>query len=349
MATGLNRGRLTVTGRATPLSACTAPESRSVLSDRRSLRRSLAVWYRSSGSFARQWPTMRARSRGSSFLRSVTDRRRVLDDRGEQRHLRVALERAIADSHLVQHHAQREHVAARVDGLALGLLGRHVGGGAHDAARAREVGGRHRHAHGGLLVLRQLRQAEVQHLDAPVAGDHHVHRLQIAVRDPSLMRRAHGVGEGDGKGQDLVERQPAGRDVCRQRVAVHQLERQEEDAVGFLDRVDGDDVGVVQGGDRPGLALEALPPVAVRGEFRRQDFQRDPASELRVVGEKDLAHAAFAQPFEDAVVPECGADHRFLGVKRRHAGQTGLRRVEMVSQLAQPGLTSPVGRSRARR
>ena len=74
IATGLNRGRLTVTGRATPLSACTAPESRSVLSDRRSLRRSLAVWYRSSGSFARQRPTMRPMSRGNSRLRSVSNR-----------------------------------------------------------------------------------------------------------------------------------------------------------------------------------------------------------------------------------------------------------------------------------
>ncbi len=49
-----------------------SPLSLSSLSALRSFRRSLAVWYRSSGSFTRECLMMRPSSRGSSGLRSLT-------------------------------------------------------------------------------------------------------------------------------------------------------------------------------------------------------------------------------------------------------------------------------------
>ena len=43
----------------------------------------------------------------------------------------------------------------------------------------------------------------------------------------------------------------------------HQLHRQERDTIGLFDRVNGDDVRVIEGGDSPGLALEARAALGV--------------------------------------------------------------------------------------
>ena len=53
-----------------------------------------------------------------------------------------AIERGPSGEHLVHHHAEREEVAAMVDGVGFGqhLLGRHVAGRADQLARAAEGG-----------------------------------------------------------------------------------------------------------------------------------------------------------------------------------------------------------------
>ena len=82
---------------------------------------------------------------------------------------------------------------------ALGLLGRDVGGRAHDLAGLRE-----RHA------LGRAGDAEVGHLDPAVGGDEEVGGLHVAVHDPGGVRDA----EGDGRlgeqvlGDGGVERGP---------------------------------------------------------------------------------------------------------------------------------------------
>ena len=64
-------------------------------------------------------------------------------------------------------------------------------------------------------------------------------------------------------------RQPALGDEPVERLALDELHGQEVDAVGFLDRVDGDDAGVVERGERLRLALEALEPLRARAPSRR--------------------------------------------------------------------------------
>ena len=63
----------------------------------------------------------------------------------------------------------------------------------------------------------------------------------------------------------------------------------------FLKAVDGADVRVIQRGQRSGFALKSRPPLRVRREGLRQDFDSDIASELRIARAIDLAHAAYAQ------------------------------------------------------
>ena len=77
------------------------------------------------------------------------------------------------------------------------------------------------------------------------------------------MRRADCVGERDGIREQPIERQSARRNQRVERSPFDELQGQERNAVRFLDRVDGDDVGVIEGGDRARLALEPLTAVRV--------------------------------------------------------------------------------------
>ena len=144
-------------------------------------------------------------------------------------------------------------------------------------------------------VLRLLlRQAEVEHLDAPVVADHHVGRLEVAVRDAPVVCRAYRISERNTDLEQLVERHPALRDALRKRPAVHQLHREKEHALVLLDRVDRDDTWVVESGDGARFAFEAGAAIGVVGGIVRQDLERHLASELRVLSKVHLAHAAGA-------------------------------------------------------
>ena len=78
-----------------------------------------------------------------------------------------------------------------IHGKSAHLLGGHVADGAEHDTRLRRR--RHRggcaHRRERRLILGQLRQSEVENLDAIVPGDEHVFRLEIAMRDPFFVRR----------------------------------------------------------------------------------------------------------------------------------------------------------------
>ena len=143
---------------------------------------------------------MRSRSAGAS-ARTLRERwRRVAQDRRADHARRRALERAPSGRELVEHDAEREHVGAAVDGLAAHLLRRHVGHRAHDLTGSRE---RPRHGLGLRCQRRvetgvrrfELREPEVEHLHAPVARQHHVRGLDVAVHHALLVRRRQRLGD----------------------------------------------------------------------------------------------------------------------------------------------------------
>ncbi len=70
---------------------------------------------------------------------------------------------------------------------------------------------------------------------------------------------------------------------------------------------------MVEGGQRLGLALEAVQPLGVRGQLGRQQLERHLPLEPRVLGAIDLTHAARAELLEDAVVAQGAARHETSG------------------------------------
>ena len=124
--------------------------------------------------------------------------------------------------------------------------------------------------------------------------------------DPLVVRRGQRVGHRHGQFEDAVERQPLLTDDGGERPAADSFHHEEARGAGLFDGVHGDDAGVVQGGDRPGLVLEPGEAAGVGGQVRRQDLDGDVAAEARVVGEVHLAHAPRAELAADLVGTESG-------------------------------------------
>ena len=87
----------------------------------------------------------------------------------------------------------------------------------------------------------------------PGLGEHNVAGLQIAVDDALLVRLLQRAGDLPGVAERLFQGERALFQPGRDRLPFHQLHHQ---VVG-PDVVKDTDIGVVQGRNRPGLALEA--------------------------------------------------------------------------------------------
>lgn len=98
-------------------------------------------------------------------------------------------------------------------------------------------------------------------------------------------------------------------DGARTVAAVHVLHHQEVLAASFVGIVGSDDIGMLQLGGSPHFTLEAFNGSRVVVDVGRQHLQGDQALHASMLGLKDLAHAAGANPVKDYVLPE----HKRLG------------------------------------
>jgi len=81
-----------------------------------------------------------------------------------------------------------------------------------------------------------------------------------------------------------------------------ELHRDEMAAVGIVDVVDRDDVGMVEGGGGAGLLDEALPALGPLKGLRAEDFESDLAPEAGAFSEGNDPHAAFTELVKDLIV-----------------------------------------------
>ena len=171
-------------------------------------------------------------------------------------------------------------------------------------ARRRRIGG-------------ELGEAEVEYFETAVGGEHDVGGLEVAVHDAARVGGRHRVGERDGDVEEGRAIDLAVGEDCDQRAALDQLHGEEVSAGIFLDRVDGDDAGVVERGQRLRFAAEALEALWAGLDLGRQHLECNATQEPRVERRVDLAHTALAQERFDRVGAEPGAEpevHRCGGI-----------------------------------
>ena len=147
-----------------------------------------------------------------------------------------------------------------IDGLAAGLLGRHVLQRPQEVADLRPR--RERRIVSGDL---DLGEPEVEHFEPAAIGDHHVAGLQVAVHDARPVRDAQGLGNLPRPVQRLGDGHRAAGDGLTQCAALHQLHNEHVGALVLEDVVDRDDVRVVQRGCGACLPQEEPPAAFVSG------------------------------------------------------------------------------------
>ena len=204
-----------------------------------------------------------------------------------------------------------------VDGAALRLLGRHVRDRAQHSAFAGLQGARGRAA--VLLGHRELGQAEVEDLGAPVRGHQDVFGLEVAMHDPLLVRGGQRVRHLRADRQQPSGGEGALREQRAHGRPVHQLHHDVVMLAGHAEVVDGHDVRVVEGGSGPCLPLQPRDARGVSSQRFRQRLQGDIAAQASVARAIDLAHAARGQQRTHFVWPQ--ADTGFEQGTLRGRGQ----------------------------
>ena len=135
---------------------------------------------------------------------------------------------------------------------------------------------------------------------------HDVLGLEIAMHDARGMRLRETVGDLVGDVGEPSRRQPAVGQQVAQGLAFHPFHGDERHAGLMADVMDGQDVGMVQGGSRLGFPLEATQAISIVGETGWEDFDRDPAIEAGIECAVHLTHAACPERTEDLIRTERG-------------------------------------------
>ena len=149
-----------------------------------------------------------------------------------------------------------------------------------------------------------LGQAEIEDLHAPVGGQEDVLGLQVTVDDSFFVRGREAVRDLDPDLDGAALRERRALEARAQALSLQELHDGEGDALARYEIVYCQDIGVVQGGHRVGLAFEPGERVGVLRERFRQDLDRDEAVQFRIACFVHLSHAARAEGREDLVGAE---------------------------------------------
>ncbi len=240
-------------------------------------------------------------------------RRRVAQDGRDQRRLAVTLEGLLSGEGPEGDRGQGVLVGRAIDVPALELFRGHGVERAHDRpdpCQRRVLGA-------------QLGQSEVGQvgvlaaLVASCRGDEDVAGLHIAMDEAVGMCGIEGAGDLAQEVDDLPRLE---RSIPKPRLQVRALDiahGDEQDALDLAGLVDGQDVGVVDGGRHLRLALESGPVVEVVRQGGWQDLERHAPLESALLRAVHDAHAATPDDRLDPIRPEVRADAR-VGTRRGH-------------------------------
>ena len=156
-----------------------------------------------------------------------------------ERDLALALKRALARGHFIEHSAEGKNVVTGVSFFAFNLLGRHVLSRANDGARRGErserTGSAHRGSGGegrsgcrswtGIRHSERLGEAKIDELGTGL-GEHEVAGLESAMYDPLTMRDGERFGDRDADLENLVHGQRAPAQALGQSFSFEKLHDQ---------------------------------------------------------------------------------------------------------------------------
>ena len=215
-----------------------------------------------------------------------------------------AIEGAFVGQQLVEHHGYRKQVRARINFLALHLLGRHVLQGSHHAA----LGARR------FVRILHACDAEIGQLDAPARFDQQVGRLHIAMHDALLVRIVKRGQQIANHFQRLLKRVAhALIKVVLEVVALDVLHDEERDIAVAVRIVDAHNIGMLQSCGRSRFGAKAR--FVLEGGFFGQVFHldgldRDPAVQVGVAALVNDSHGTLAKDAQKVIPPKLFQAHK---------------------------------------
>src|SRR5215475_5738338 len=93
-------------------------------------------------------------------------------------------------------------------------------------------------------------------------------------------------------GKNLINRKPAGYFLC-EGVSFDQLQHKRTTTSRLLDSIDRTDVWMVQRSEDSRFPFESCELIGMFGEFARENFDRDIASQPRIASAIHFTHPAF--------------------------------------------------------
>lgn len=154
----------------------------------------------------------------------------------------------------------------------------------------------------------ELGDSEVEHLYQPVRPDHDVLGLDVTVDHTGRVGRPQPGSHLDCHVDGFPDRQGTAAEARPQCASFDVLHRDEQPAIfSSAERVDRADVRVTQRGGRAGFLTEERDAIAVVGDVRWKELDRDPPIELEVAGEPDLTHSSASEESQDLIRVQAGA------------------------------------------
>ncbi len=208
-------------------------------------------------------------------------------------------ERSASGQQRVQHTAERIEIAAFRCGLALGLLGRKVLGGADDSAGTRQVLGR-----------KDVSDAEIGEFHLSGGHQDQVRGLHVAVDDSAVVSMFQGRAYLRGHVENL---RPAEALLVVQHIgavaSLNVFHHEIEKSFVSAGLVKVDDVRVIELSQDVDLALKALDGAGVRGQFASEHLDGRAACAALLVSQVNAPHAPAANLALQNPVAEFRAVH----------------------------------------
>ena len=168
----------------------------------------------------------------------------------------------------------------------------------------------------------ELGEPEIDDLDVPLVGDHHVTGLEIAVHDAFVVGEREGLADLERVRDDGLGVERAFENDVGELASPDELHRDERHAIFVSDLEDRRDVGMLERGGRFRFLNEALPAIRIRGlDGLGKHFDGELAIELGIPRAVDLAHPAAADLLDDLVVRKCASDQSFPSLNPSGANQ----------------------------
>src|SRR5262249_53787333 len=144
-------------------------------------------------------------------------------------------------------------------------------------------------------------QPEVEDLYPAGGVQHDVFGFEVTVDEAGGVRGGDAVGDLHRNLQEFAHRYVAALRAAAEGFAIDQFADDVENTALRADVIDGDDVGMIEGGDGAGFALEAGLPLRVSGSGVGQDLERYVAPEPRIARTVDFSHPARAERSDDLI------------------------------------------------